>query len=78
MTSTTPPTTPGPVPTTTPTTPTAPASQQSVRALWAAVILLSACCALYVTHEHPALAASVGAVGGLLGGVGGLAAWLRR
>lgn len=55
-----------------------PASQQSVRALWAAVILLGVCCALYVTHEHPALAASVGAVGGLLGGVAGAAAWLRR
>lgn len=55
-----------------------PASQQSVRALWAAIILLGVCCALYVTHEHPALAASVGAVGGLLGGAAGAAAWLRR
>ncbi|MFG2631060.1 hypothetical protein [Streptomyces sp. NPDC048473] len=64
------PTTPAPVP--------APASQQSVRALWAAVVLLAVGCALYAMHEHPALTGPLSALGGLLGAAGGLAAWLRQ
>ncbi|MFE7046121.1 hypothetical protein ACFU9X_44110 [Streptomyces atratus] len=56
----------------------APASQQSVRNLWAAVILIGICCALYAMHEHPALTGPLSALGGLLGAAGGLAAWLRQ
>ncbi|MFF3128925.1 hypothetical protein ACFVRD_43360 [Streptomyces sp. NPDC057908] len=71
---TTAPTTPAPVPVPVP----APASQQSVRNLWAAVVLIGIGCALYAMHEHPALTAPLSALGGLLGAAGGLAAWLRQ
>ncbi|MFF8618528.1 hypothetical protein [Streptomyces sp. NPDC015350] len=65
-----------PAPAPAPTAP--PATQQSVRALWAAIALLGACCALYVTHEHPVLVGPVGTVGTLLAAGGALAALLRR
>ncbi|MFJ7258236.1 hypothetical protein ACIQWV_38360 [Streptomyces sp. NPDC098085] len=73
-------TTPTPAPPALPApAPVAPAAtQQSVRALWAAVVLLAIGCALYAMHEHPGLTAPLTALGGLIGAAGGLAAWLRQ
>lgn len=56
----------------------APATQQSVRSVWAAVAMLGVCGALYAMHEHPALVAPLGTLGGLLGAAAAIVVVLRR